>query len=298
MCGIAGYFGLKSIDKEKINNCVNSMKHRGPDGVGRYFNDSQSYNILLIHTRLAILDLDKRSNQTFRIGRKILIFNGDIYNYIQIKSQLPKLGHKFLTKGDTEVLARTIDQWGEKGLEKLEGMWAFALYDEEKEELILCRDRFGEKPLYIWEMDDGIYFGSEIKSISSLVGRWPKINMNHIYRYLINGYKTLYKVNETFYEPIKEVKRASCLRFFPFKNKKESQYWERKPKFNLDLSYEDAVRKTREYMIEALEIRLRADVPIAFCMSGGVDSNSLISIANKVLKRNINAFTIRNEDKR
>ena len=125
---------------------------------------------------------------------KILIFNGEIYNYLEIKSQLKELGHKFTTSGDTEVLAKALDQWGEKGLDKLEGMWAFALYDEKTNELILCRDRFGEKPIFFWKVDGGLYFASEIKAIAELAGRWPLINKNHICRYLINGYKSLYKV--------------------------------------------------------------------------------------------------------
>ena len=119
MCGIAGYFGSRIIKEKNIEQCHKSINHRGPDGVGIYKKSSNNKNIILIHTRLAIIDLDKRSNQPFRVGNKILIFNGEIYNYLEIKSQLQKLGHNFTTSGDTEVLAKALDQWGEKGLENL-----------------------------------------------------------------------------------------------------------------------------------------------------------------------------------
>tara|TARA_B100000212_G_scaffold342379_1_gene329233 strand:- start:1740 stop:3581 length:1842 start_codon:yes stop_codon:yes gene_type:complete len=299
MCGIAGYFGRRIIKEKSIEQCYRSINHRGPDGVGIYKKTSNNENIILIHTRLAIIDLDKRSNQPFRVGNKILVFNGEIYNYLEIKSQLQKLGHKFTTSGDTEVLAKALDQWGEKGLEKLEGMWAFALFDENKNELILCRDRFGEKPLYLWNTDGGLYFASEIKAIAKLAGRWPEINENHISRYLINGYKSLYKVSETFYKQIKEVKSSTFIKFSEFKNIEEHHYWKRKSSFtSTQMNYDEAVERVKESLIKALKIRLRADVPVAFCMSGGIDSNSLISIARNILSYDINAFTIKNEDER
>ena len=178
-------------------------------------------------------------------------------------------------------------------------MWAFALFDENKNELILCRDRFGEKPLYLWNTDGGLYFASEIKAIAKLAGRWPEINENHISRYLINGYKSLHKGSETFYKQINEIKSSTFIKFSEYGNIEEHHYWQRNNSFiSAQMSYDDAVERVKESLIKALKIRLRSDVPLAFCMSGGIDSNSLISIAGKILSYDINAFTIKNEDER
>ena len=162
MCGIAGYIGNKMPYEKNIHNCMKSLANRGPDGSGIYQSRDHK-NILLIHRRLAIIDLDQRSNQPFRVGNKLLIFNGEIYNYIELRSQLKTLGYKFVTDSDTEVLAKSLLQWGDLALSKLEGMWSFAWFDEESGELLLSRDRFGEKPLYKLETEDGIFLVQRLK---------------------------------------------------------------------------------------------------------------------------------------
>ena len=159
MCGIAGYLGKNSIEDNIINRTLEALNHRGPDSKGFYHTtDDKFNNLYLLHTRLNILDIEKRSNQPYRLGPFTLIFNGEIYNYLEIKSLLEKEGVKFQTTGDTEVLAKALVQWGlDITLDKLEGMWAFAFYDKNSGDLYLSRDRFGEKPLYFTNQDDGIY---------------------------------------------------------------------------------------------------------------------------------------------
>ena len=172
MCGIAGYFGFDIPNDKNIEECSKTLNHRGPDGCGvfRKKNHNNKKGIVLLHTRLAILDIDQRSNQPFRIGNKLLIFNGEIYNYIEIRKKLESIGYSFITTGDTEVLAKSLNHWGTKAFDYLEGMWAFAWFDLDENQLILSRDRFGEKPLYYYKNKDGLYFASEIKGIFSLLG--------------------------------------------------------------------------------------------------------------------------------
>lgn len=299
MCGVAGYLGSLKVPDERVENCLSLMQHRGPDAKGVYrYKYESGQNVCLLHSRLAIIDLDKRSNQPFRIGSKVLVDNGELYNYIELKNELAAKGQSFETKSDTEVLLRFIDMYGWQGLDRCEGMWAFALYDENDGSLTLSRDRFGEKPLYLYEDKTGLYFGSEVKLLHALSGKKFTINYRHIYRYLVNGYKSLYKVDETFFNGVHEFPPSSVLILFPDGSRVQEKFWA--PLYAVDpsMTYEDAVAGARDALIRSVRLRLRADVPLAFCMSGGVDSNSLISIAKNVCNYDVHGFTIVNTDER
>ena len=159
MCGIAGYFGTNLIPPHRLDQCKKLMEKRGPDGNGYFYRRvGKDRNAQLLHSRLRILDLDDRSNQPFLIGDDCLSFNGEIYNYLELRERLKRSGVSFTTDGDTEVLAKVIQKYGVNGLDLCEGMWAFSWLDEHG--LILSRDRFGEKPLYLYQDGSGIYFGS------------------------------------------------------------------------------------------------------------------------------------------
>ena len=298
MCGIAGYIGRFPPGPNDLKKTSEVLKHRGPNYEGFYIHKLLDNNVALVHRRLSIIDLDNRSNQPFIYEGTVLVFNGEIYNYMEIRKQLKELGHVFKTFGDTEVLAHALHQWGQDALEKLEGMWAFAWYNEESGTMLLSRDRFGEKPLYVWSKNDGLYFASEVKGLAAIANDSPKINENHLIRNLVNGYRSLYKTNETFFLEVKELPPGTCLKIESNGKSFSSNYW--KPKFieNNNLSYSDAVDMTREAVINAIKLRMRSDVPIAFCMSGGVDSNSLISVASKILECEVHGFTIVNTDAR
>ena len=299
MCGIVGYFGLNLPTEDKLEAANAALYHRGPDGSGSYSHrHSSGQAVAFAHRRLAIIDLDSRSNQPLRIEDSVLVFNGEIYNYIEVRKTLQQLGHKFFTDGDSEVLARALRQWGQAALDRLEGMWAFAWYDELDGTLLLSRDRFGEKPLYLWRRDGGIYFASEVKGLASLAGTWPNINENHLLRNLINGYKALYKVSETFYHGVEELPAGTCLTLSPNNKSRQARYWEPQQKIEEGMTYQDAVERTREAVLNSMKLRLRADVPLAFCMSGGIDSNCLIAAASRELGCNVHGFTIVNTDAR
>jgi asparagine synthase (glutamine-hydrolysing) len=298
MCGIAGYFGSSVLDPHYLKQASQALKHRGPDDEGFYTNKFQDNNVALVHRRLRIIDLEERSNQPFIFNHTVLIFNGEIYNFKEIRKQLEELGHVFKTSGDTEVLAHALHQWGENALQRLEGMWAFAWYNELNGNLILARDRFGEKPLYIWSKNNGLYFASEVKGLKALANESPRINENHLLRNLVNGYKSLYKTNETFYLDVKDLSPGTFLKINSNGKSSFHKYWSPKLTENHNLSYLDAVEMTRDAVVNATKLRMRSDVPIAFCMSGGVDSNSLISVAAKILKCEVHGFTIANTDAR
>tara|TARA_Y100000589_G_scaffold326073_1_gene365178 strand:+ start:2037 stop:3869 length:1833 start_codon:yes stop_codon:yes gene_type:complete len=298
MCGISGYFGYNLPPMKNIEEASSSLNHRGPDDNGIFIKKNNNKNIVLIHNRLAIIDLESRSNQPFREGKNLLIYNGEIYNFVEIRDKLKLLGYSFKTKSDTEVLAKALIHWKEKALNFLEGMWSFAWYNEETNELTLSRDRFGEKPLYYLKDKDSIYFGSEIKSLAKLSGRWPKINKKQLLRYLINGYKSLYKSDDTFFEEVQELKSGNCMVINSKEGYKTYKYWSPKNLINNDISYSEIIEKTRNILINSVKIRLRSDVPLAFCMSGGIDSNSLISIAKNILGYEVHGFTVKNQDER
>jgi asparagine synthase (glutamine-hydrolysing) len=275
-----------------------ALQHRGPDGEGIYVHRHNRHGVALIHRRLAIIDLNVRSDQPFRLEHTLLSYNGELYNYVELRRELEALGYSFRTEGDTEVLARALLHWGHDALDRCEGMWAFAWYDEKTGTLLLSRDRFGEKPIYLWKRDGGIYFASEVKGLAAMTGEWPSINDNHLLRYMINGYKALHKVPETFFRDVRELPSSTYLQLNSDVNVEPVRYWTPRPAVDESMTYEEATAGTREAVIDAVRLRMRADVPLAFCMSGGIDSNTLISTARRVLNCNVHGFTIVNTDER
>ena len=298
MCGIAGYYGPTALPQTRIDRCLALMARRGPDGNGVVHRQvGGTRHAYLLHSRLRIIDLDARANQPFTRGGGQLCFNGELYNYIELRAAIARSGGVFATESDTEVLAAVLDTRGWQGLDDCEGMWAFAWLDENG--LTLSRDRFGEKPLFIYENSQGVYFGSEPKFIFALLGRKLPINVGHLHRYLVNGYKALYKTDATFFDGLRRVEPGTVMRFDMRGVRTEQRYWT--PRFDQDddaLGFDDAVALTRERLVESTRLRLRADVPIAFCLSGGVDSNALIAIAKRTLGHDVHGFTIMNTDTR
>lgn len=272
------------------------MHHRGPDASGRYQHVFRTdRHVTLLHSRLSIIDLDERANQPMRSADAALVYNGELYNYREIRR---RHGMRLRTSSDTEVMLHQLLSRGVDGLDECEGMWAFALYRESDGSLMLCRDRFGEKPLYVLREGEDVYFASEIKMIHAMRGGTLAVDHDHLYRYLVNGYKALYKQPHSFFAGIEELPPATIRRFEADGSEAVSRYWT--PNFETDqsLTYEDAVDGARNALVRAVELRLRADVPAAFLMSGGVDSNAIISIARHVFDHDVHGFTIVNTDAR
>ena len=299
MCGIAGYIGTQELGPRVIENCLAVMRRRGPDDrAARHWINPQGRHVHLLFTRLSIIDLDARSNQPMRVDDDWIVFNGELYNYVERRAALEQAGRRFHTKSDTEVMLASLQDQGWESLDRCEGMWAFGVYSERDGSLTLCRDRFGEKPLYLYRDGTGLYFGSEVKFIAAMLGRRLAVNHNHLRRYLVNGYKALYKGGETFFDGLTELRPAHRLRIAADGGESLERYWI--PRLDIDegMDYQTAVTGARERLIRSVELRLRADVPLAFCMSGGVDSNALISVAKRTFGYDVHGFTIVNDDAR
>jgi asparagine synthase (glutamine-hydrolysing) len=300
MCGIAGFLGTGLLSPERLAVCQKSMRHRGPDAEAAvHLELAGGRHLYLLHSRLAIIDLDPRSNQPFAYEQGVLCYNGELYNYAELRREFIDAGVQFQTASDTEVLAHLLAREGAPGLSRCEGMWAFGWYDRERDELLLSRDRFGEKPLYVWRRQEGIYFASEPKFLFALAGERARVNLRQLRRYLVNGYKSLYKSRDTFFDGIVELPGGHCARIDRDGHYSEARFWQPQfPEPRRDMTYQEAVTGTRSRLMRSMEIRLRADVPVAFCLSGGVDSNALIAIAKRELQYDVHGFTIVNSDAR
>ncbi|MBL7129796.1 MAG: asparagine synthase (glutamine-hydrolyzing) [Candidatus Omnitrophica bacterium] len=297
MCGVAGYIGKLFIEKPKIRKTLDLMKNRGPDYCDYVALNNGSVNVVLLHSRLAIIDLEERANQPFTIGDCTLVFNGEIYNYIELRKRLEKQGVHFKTESDTEVLLQSYLKYGEECVHEFEGMWSFAIYDRKKGELFLSRDRFAEKPLYFLKACKGIFFGSEIKSIKSLARASLNVNHQQLLRYLVNGYKSLYKTGDTFFEEVSELPFATNLIVDNGLQLRFKRYWMpvHRPK---EMTLDAAIQGFRHHLLESIKLRLRADVPLAFCLSGGIDSSAIVSIAAKYFNYDVATFSIIDSDER
>lgn len=299
MCGIAGYIGSREINQRELDTCLDAMRRRGPDDrASRHWVNRAGKHVHLLFTRLSIIDLDARSNQPLEVDGDWIVFNGELYNYVERRDDLAKQGRSFHTTSDTEVMLASLHDQGISSLDRCEGMWAFGMYSGRDGSLTLCRDRFGEKPLYLYRDATGLYFGSEVKFIVAMLGKRLGVNLNHLRRYLVNGYKALYKGRETFFEGIEELRAGHWLRIAADGAESLQRYWQPRVAINDDMNYAEAVAGARERLIRSVELRLRADVPLAFCMSGGVDSNALISIAKRIFGYDVHGFTIVNDDAR
>ena len=299
MCGISGFFGYKKISNKAIDRTLQLMKNRGPD-FSKFSNYqlSEKLNLYFLHSRLSIIDLNQRSNQPLQIENYIIIYNGEIYNARELSQNLEKKNIKLKTHSDTEVLLHYYKLYGEKCVDHFEGMWSFAIINLKTKKLFLSRDRFGEKPLYYYKQKDGIYFGSETKFIRSLSEEKFEINKKRINSFLSFGYKCLSKNDESYYKNIVHLPKSHNLIINENLNLDFNIYWEPTLEKNDKLTSSDAIEKIKLLLFKSIDLRMRSDVPLAFCLSGGVDSGSLASIATKKFNKNISTFSIIDKDER
>lgn len=297
MCGIAGAIGPTEISPDRIERAFHLMRHRGPDGTAKHVERVAGSIVTLLFARLAIIDTDPRAMQPFHGDGLVIVTNGELYNYLELREELRGLGHVFKTEADTEVMLAAWREWGEDALDRMEGMWAFALIDRREDRVILCRDRFGEKPLYLWRHGDTLYFGSEPKFLAALAGAKPDVNLEQIQRFLVNGYKSLYKQPRTYFKEVMEVPAAHFIALRGPGPIEPQAYWTlaHNP---TTMTAEQALEGARERLETAMKIRLRADVPVAFCLSGGIDSTTLSGLAVNRFGHDLHAFSIIDDDER
>lgn len=289
MCGITGIFHFdknREPDISVIKQMNDKVYYRGPDGEGYYIHK----NLALGHRRLSIIDLNTGNQPMLSHDNSIAIsFNGEIYNYIELREELKHLNHIFKTNSDTEVIINAYSQWGNDCQNKFNGMWAFALWDDHKQQLLLSRDRIGEKPLHYALFDNTIIFGSEIKSI--LAYGLPKIiNPELLEIYLTLGY---IPAPFTFYKNIHKLKAGNCLTV-TCEGFKEHQYWSL-PEIdenNMNDKTKEIYKTFEELFTDSVKIRMRSDVSYGAFLSGGLDSSSVVAVMSAISSYPVETFTI------
>lgn len=281
MCGITGIYNLNSKSQNQnskliIEKMTDTLVHRGPDDEG-YFIDK---NIALGHRRLSIIDLTKAGHQPMKFGDFIIVYNGEIYNYLEIREELIAKGYQFKTRTDTEVILAAYQEWGEKCLSRFNGMWAFAIYDVKKNELFCSRDRLGVKPFYYYQDHNQFIFASEIKALLAHPQIQAESNNQIIYDYLTYGFTD--HSQETFFKNICQLSPAHYIKINK-NNIIDKKYWdiEEKP---VNLAEGQLVKKFQELFRDAVNLRLRSDVAVGSCLSGGLDSSSIVAQVNALLR--------------
>ncbi|WP_421782395.1 asparagine synthase (glutamine-hydrolyzing) [Kiloniella litopenaei] len=305
MCGIAGRFGAGSTSDAQEKKVLDLLYSRGPDCNGvLHENTSGDESVFLAHTRLSIIDLSPNGRQPFTKGNLTLCFNGELYNYREVRESLKREGASFQTDTDTEVLLEAFRHWGNSCYQRLEGMWALVILDHESGTFHVSRDRFGEKPLYFTRDAENFYFSSDIRVLFTLANRIFEPDFEKAGRFLVNGFKSIHKETnsdheESWYKGI-YIWPAGAAQ--TLKSGKDSiaprAYWDLDYNPDESMSLEEAIEGTRERLFEAVRLRLRSDVPLAFCLSGGVDSGALATIASKHFNQNIHTFSILDLDER
>ncbi|TAL59987.1 MAG: asparagine synthase (glutamine-hydrolyzing) [Bacteroidetes bacterium] len=301
MCGIAGVYKLNkaSVTTDELKKMTDVIVHRGPDGGGHWINVDG--NIGFGHRRLSIIDLSDNAKQPMHYadGRYTITFNGEIYNYIEIKEQLVQKGYKFRSSSDTEVLLALYHLKKEKCLVDLDGMFAFAIWDEQEKILFCARDRFGEKPFHYYQDINRFIFASEIKQFWE-AGIPKVLDQEKLLKYVNIGLlDDPEDICSTFYKNIKRLDAAHYLLISPDRKTVIKKYWD------IDLnakqfsgSIEDASEKFLNLFTESIRLRLRSDVPVGSSLSGGLDSSSIVmlidALKGKELKQN--TFSARFKD--
>jgi asparagine synthase (glutamine-hydrolysing) len=281
MCGFLGCVVKKEKSSSLLNNSLGQIHHRGPDHAAYACYKVSDLFVYLGHTRLSIIDLNDSANQPFEssCGNFVITFNGEIYNYKELRSDLQNLGYKFKTLSDTEVLLYAYVEWGQNCLTKLIGMFSFVFYNKQNNTITLARDAFGIKPFFYSIHDNELYFASEVQALLTLMQSQFKLNLQISYDYLVHG--DCDSTEDTFIDGVKHLKPAHFITFDLDKKQasKPIRWWKPNITSNADIKFKDAALKLRELFLDSVRLHLRSDVSLGFAMSGGVDSSAIVSAA-------------------
>ena len=288
MCGIGGIlnFNHKDVEKEPLKRMADSMRHRGPDAEG-FFLD---HELGLAHRRLSIIDLSAAANQPFIDGedRFVIVFNGEIYNYAEVKSQIHN--YPFRTNGDTEVILAGYIQWGPESLSRLRGMFTIVIWDKQERELFIARDRLGVKPLYYYLDENQFVFASELRAI---------LTVGNIKRTLDPGAVAEYFRYQSVsfpFSPVRGIRQLEAGTWMQIKNGvvKTNKYWD-PTTTHYDFKYtekKEVEHKVRELMLQSVKRRLVSDVPVGAFLSGGIDSSAVVALMAEAGDSSLNTFNI------
>lgn len=327
MCGIAGFVAKNNQKASALSLLSDAIRHRGPDDEGYILFSSPSASpqifggkdtpsgvwaadvayapknniqnhadipasIALGHRRLSIVDLSPLGHQpmSYADGRYWIAYNGEVYNHVELRSELETIGHTFVSHSDTEVILAAYSQWGIECLHRFNGMFAFAIYDRLEKTLFIARDRFGVKPLYYWVSPDGAFvFASEIKQFTTFPGWEARLNGQRAYDFL--NYAVTDHTDETLFEGVYQLKPGHSATIacdagptgLEPSGRVQSQIWYTLSPRSFDGSYTEACRQFGELFEDAVRLRLRADVPVGSCLSGGLDSSAIVCVMNRLL---------------
>jgi len=300
MCGLVGYLDFQSTYSDGvIKEMANSLSHRGPDDYGHTIHKLGDAEIALGHRRLSIVGLDPNGVQPMNFNEISIVYNGEVYNFAEIKRELEKSGYTFQTLTDTEVILKAYHNWGEAAISRFNGMFSIVILDRTKGLLLFMRDRFGVKPLYYHIHSDGIIFGSELKSIVLHPKFKKEIDQSSLRLFLQYGYipqpLSIYKATNKL-EPGTILELDVVGREY-----KKRRYWDSKNAFNkekLDLTEEEALEQLERLTRSAVNYRLKADVPVGMFLSGGYDSSLVTALAKAESSQRLQTFTIGFENQR
>jgi asparagine synthase (glutamine-hydrolysing) len=295
MCGINGYFGQKKDVKNVIQLMNDQIIHRGPDDGGVYYRECSDYTIALGMRRLAIIDLDFGNQPMLSLdGSIVLVFNGEIYNFLTLKNELISQGYNFSTNSDTEVILKLYEVEGIEFVNKLDGMFAFAIYDSSENKIFVSRDSFGEKPLYYYSTGDSFYFASELKSIVKVLDH----NLN-IDRTALNLYFQLTYIPSPFtiYENVYKLNPGAILKFDIINHDFEISDFQFCKTNSGSFDPKNCTSKIRDLVFESVLSRSVSDVPIGTFLSGGVDSSIVSYCLSELSINKIDTFSIGFENK-
>jgi asparagine synthase (glutamine-hydrolysing) len=318
MCGIFGIInGKESIDITKLQEVSKALRHRGPDDEGYLLTSTNkktyhsykgdispqslilphistangNYNIAFLHRRLSIIDLSDTGHQPMSYAERYwIILNGEIYNYLEIKEELLKKGYSFKSSSDTEVVLAAYIEWGKDCVLRFNGMWAFVLWDCKENSFLLSRDRFGVKPLYYYFKNNVFIFCSEIKGIRTYLNNNILINSESVNKFLDIGEFSIGEIDDTMFYDIKQLLPGHNI-IFKENSLKIIKYW------NLELkettnTIEENIEIFKELFLNSIKLRLRSDVEVGSCLSGGIDSSSIVSYASSKFNRKMHTFSI------
>ena len=290
MCGITGIINRRAkVDLNQLSNMTDRIAHRGPNAEGKFVNPNKTCG--LGHRRLSILDLSDAANQPMHseCGNYSLVYNGELYNFKELRDELIQAGGTFKTSSDTEVVLQAFITWGPKCVERFNGMFAFAIWNEEKEELFIFRDRLGIKPLYYSWDEETLYFASELKAIAPFINQenWDETAMQHYFRlgYIPAPY--------TIYKSVRKLEEGSYIQLntADFLVKK---YWNLEEKIQKTVLSDENEAKTKyhDLLKSSVKARLQSDVPFGVFLSGGIDSSTVAAVAQSVSEEPISTFSI------
>ncbi len=294
MCGISGIiqFDRTPVQEQQVKAMMKAMKHRGPNDDGLFLEN----NLGLGFVRLSIIDLSMDGHQPMFSPdqRYVMVFNGEIFNYVELREELKARGHIFRTKTDTEVLLTSYIEWGEDMLHHLNGMWAIAIYDREEKTLFAARDRYGIKPFYYVLEEDRLLFASEIPCLLAVLGRKPAPDKSALFDFLV--FNRTDQTGDTFFREVKKLNHGHFLKtsINPAKgNDAEtvviSKWYDLKNEVKEPFL---SAEEFRESFCESIDLRLRSDVPVGVCLSGGLDSSSIVSTLLKDFnKKDLHTFS-------